>query len=623
MTRKFPRGLSDELTGVSRRKVLAGGAALGALSLVPAAVRAQSVQPPNIVVTLTNQAGQSLKVQASEGKPWPAPFNGQTRWELTRPLGSEKIWISFGADTSGRMDVWFYVAFSTVANNVLVPLITTISVNGQPQNLWKQGTRVLVHAVRSTLWRWQSAPRKWQFDRIPNLVSRNILLRHSSDNLSLPQNKTQAALASVPAGVPFTDIYGKLGGTLVSDFLRGASAGGERDTIGLIHERHARVIEEVLKGNIAYAQQAEPSLQVIQELIGQYPGYFFFDVDTGKILDPTDSGPLGKCCWHRNRAAAPPARYIPQAGTNNGQYGQGTASWDIAHPQNHHYLPYILTEDPFYLLMTQMNATAGIGYGTGRARPANYKGVVIEEERGLWWGLRNLYWAEILTPAGGVPQPFLPRSYFSQGIDQTFSYVANTYNKQSYDDLIQRFWGMAALISTEDKYVGYSSFMNDYGHEVLLWMYLAGRSIPQAFLMWKLQNLFNRVLLWGDYVTGYLGLVPGIMTIVAPKQGTAMPYNTLDGFAQWVTAQRQAAGLGPLSRTNPKINFSGSLHRDWHIFQGVLNLLEPARAKGLPMRFNPAEKFNQLMATTIDTRTGKPVVFPVGATFYAKQGFSY
>lgn len=615
--------LSGELSGVSRRKFLVGTAAIGAMSLVPATVRAQGAAPPNIVVTLTNQAGQAIKVAASEGKPWPAPFNGQVRWEVTRQLGPEKIWISFGQDTDGRMDVWFYLAFSTAANNVVVPLTTSISVNGQPQNLWGQGPSIVLRAVRSTLWRWQSAPRKWQFERIPALVQRNVLLRHSSGGLPLARNMTQAALPSLPSGVPFTDINGRVGGTLVSDFMRGSATGGERDTIGLIHERHARVIEEVLRGNMAFAQQAEPSLRLIQELIGQYPGYFFFHVESGKILDPTESGQLGKCSWHRNPKAAEPARYIPQAGTNNYKYGEGSASWDIAHPQNHHFLPYLLTDDPYYLLMAQMNAIAGIGYGTGRNRPANYKGVMIEEERGLWWGLRNLWWAEVLTPATGVPQPFLPRTYFSQGIDQTINYVTGTYNKQTYADQLQRFWGYAQPLTTESKYVGYSSFMNDYGHEVLLWMFLSGRAIPPAFMMWKMQNLFNRIMLWGDYLTGYIGIVPGINTIVGPQQGTAMPYTTLDGYHQWVTAQRQAAGLSPLNRTNPKINYSGALHRDWHIVQGLLNLLKPARAKGLPMRFDPAERLNALMATTIDTRTNKRAAFPVGAQFFAKQGFAY
>lgn len=618
-----PSDVMSGMSGMSRRKFVAGTAAVGAMSLVPAVVRAQGGGAPNIVVTLTNPSGQTLRVSASEGKPWPAPFNGQMRWEVTRQLGPEKIWISFGADQGGRVDVWFYLAFSTTANNVVVPLTTTISVNGQQQNLWGQGASVQVHAVRSTLWRWQSAPRKWQFDRIPGLVNRNILLRHSTGGLSTPNYMLRASLASVPPGVPFTDINGKLGGTLVSDFLRGSAAGGERETIGLIHEKHARVIEEVLKGNMAFAQQAEPSLRVIQELIGQYPGYFFFHVESGKILDPSDSGQLGKCSWHRNAAAAAPARYIPQAGTNNYAYGEGTAGWDIAHPHNHHLLPYLLTDDPYYLLMTQMNATAAIGYGTARFRAANYKGVMIEEERGLWWGLRNLFWAEMLTPASGVPQPFLPRSYFTQGIDQTFSYVSTTFNKQTYEDQLQRFWGHASPAASESTYTGFSSFMNDYGHEVLLWMFLSGRQVPQAFMLWKLQNLFNRIALWGEYVTGYTGIVPGILTIIGPQKGTSMPYNSLEGYHQWVTAQRKAAGLPPLSRTNPKINYSGALHRDWHIFHGVLNLLKAARAKGLPMRFDPAERLNALMATTIDTRTGKQAVFPVGTTFFAKQGFAY
>lgn len=614
--------MTNELTDVTRRKFIAATAAAGALTLAPAVVRAQTA-PPDIVVTLTNEAGQTLKVAASEGKPWPAPFNGQTRWELTRPLGPERLWISFGQDADGRVDVWFYMGFSTQANNVVVPLVTSITVNGQPQNLWGQGPSITLRAVRSTLWRWQSRPRKWQFQRIPDLVNRNILLRHSSDIFPLARYKTSGYFNSVPQPIPFTDTAGRIGGMQVADFLRGASSGGERDTIGLIHEKHARAIEETLNGNIAYAERSEPSLQLIQEQIGQYPGYFFFHVESGRVLDPTESGPLGKCCWHRNSRAAEGARYIPQAGSNSYKYGEGTASWDIAHPQNHHYLPYLMTDDPYYLLMTQMNATAGIGYGTARARPANYKGVMIEEERGLWWGLRNLWWAEMLTPASGVPQPFLPRSYFSQGIDQTISYVQGTYDSQSFQDQAQRFWGFAAPVFSGPNYMGYSSFMNDYGHEVLLWMFLSGRTIPPAFMMWKMQNLFNRIMLWGDYVTGYLGLVAGISTIVAPRQGTNLPYNNLEAYHQWVTAQRQAASLSEPSRTNLKINYSGTLHRDWHIVHGLLNLLKPARAKGLAMRFDPAEREKAMLATTIDTRTGQTAKFPVGTKFFAKQGFDY
>ncbi|MCH8685780.1 hypothetical protein [Pedomonas mirosovicensis] len=615
--------MTNDLTDVTRRRFLEATAAAGAMTLVPAAVRAQAAGAPNIVVTLRNTAGQTLTVKASEGKPWPAPFNGQTRWELTRAIGPEKIWISFGRDTDGRVDVWFYLNFSTQSNSVVVPLTTSITVDGQPVNLWGQGPSITLHAVRSTLWRWQSRPRKWQFDRIPDLASRFVLLHHSSGPFGSARSKTQAYLNTVPAGIPFTDVNGRLGGTMVSDFLRGAAAGGERDTIGLIHEKHARVIEEVLNGNMAYAQQSEPSLILIQELIGQYPGYFFFHVDSGKILDPTDSGQLGKCCWHRNPKAAQGARYIPQAGTNNYKYGEGYAGWDIAHPHNHHFLPYLLTDDPYYLLMAQMNATAAIGYGTARFRMPGYQGVLIEEERGLWWGLRQLWWAEVLTPASGVPAPFLPRSYFSKGIDQTYTYVQGSYDSNTYIDQVQRFWGMASPVTTESKYVGYSPFMNDYGHEVLLWMYLSGRAIPPAFMMWKLQNLYNRIMLWGEYVNSYIGIVPGINAIVAPQQGTALPYNSLDTYHQWVTAQRQAAGLRPLDRQHPRINYSGALHRDWHIVYGLLNLLKPARAKGLAMRFDPAEREAALLRDTIDTRTGKQAQFPVGATFFAKQGFDY
>ena len=196
--------MTNDLADVTRRRFLEATAAAGALAVVPGVVRAQAAGAPNIVVTLKNNAGQTLTVKASEGKPWPAPFNGQTRWEVTRPLGPEKIWISFGRDTDGRVDVWFYLAFSTQSNSVVVPLTTSITVDGQAVNLWGQGPSITLHAVRSTLWRWQSRPRKWQFQRIPDLVNRNLLLRHSSGPFGLARNKTQAYLTKLPSGVPFT-----------------------------------------------------------------------------------------------------------------------------------------------------------------------------------------------------------------------------------------------------------------------------------------------------------------------------------------------------------------------------------------------------------------------------------
>lgn len=535
--------------------------------------------------------GERLALNARAGA-YLGRIGDQQRWFQSGTLAGERLDVTFCLDDDGRVSVEVYVAFAT-SNDASVSAEVTITLNGRPQSLWGQVPRSLT-MTRSTLWRWESYARRWHHDRIPALVRRGVLLRH--DLMGLGRQPGRGLWKDVALPLP---PFGLSPGRLR---MQANPSGGERPEIGLVHEFHAHLIRAILDGEEERFAQLYPSIKSVAENIGQFRDYFF--MRNGRVVDPASP----EHSWHANYAATEGAQVrIRRRG-----------SWDLAHPMNSLLLPSLLTDDPYYLLLAQLNAVAAIGYGTALNRPPGYTGVVVAEERGFWWGLRALWWAEQLTPDGHLPDQFLPRRYFTRGIEQTWDYLRQRIQARDVHGSIRRFWGtVSTFVGTDHRCV--SNFQLDYGNQVLLWMRLAGRAVPDDILDWKLQSIVRRVQLGGHYINGVDGLDYGISTAVTGKNDDRLPYADNDGYHAWMTAERAKAGLPPMRRDVVPIHFSGATHRNLQLALGVLQMMTHA---GVKTAIDPQAEFGRIMRGFVD-REGKRVMPPFPGEFYLKNSVMY
>lgn len=233
-------------------------------------------------------------------------------------------------------------------------------------------------------WRWQSSPRP-----IVNSVSA-LIANGCLPNYATLSGRNEAGIATVSP-------YSIMGSSSLSkDF----GATGERPEIGPLTSS---------AGEYVCTQSANSRDQMMAwaEAAGTLPVHRR-DENTGKAISFVDY-PGANWFWS-NLGYTP---WIPGSSTT------GFSISDASHYPSLCYLPFLLTEDPYFLEEIQFQTTYQLGNcnpGSSTGDPTYTRGgsrCIIRRDQGRTyaWGLRDLAHAAKATPAS-VPSWLLPKSYF-------------------------------------------------------------------------------------------------------------------------------------------------------------------------------------------------------------------
>lgn len=245
-------------------------------------------------------------------------------------------------------------------------------------------------------WRWQSLPRPIlhtpsdiiRSGKVPPYGISKLPIETNSDREWMNMNYAVMGLAGLTPYMPAT---------------------GERPEIGPITEPAAQWLVTGQSGALAaMLAQAEAS--------GTFP-WHFRDEQTGAPLN-LDLHPTAGWSSPACQPLIPTMKtFIP---STNSQIVV-----DTAHQPSLTYLPYLLTEDPYYLEELQFAVTVAAG------RDPEYRGnnrmiIGAAQVRSLAWMLRSMAHAALVTPPN-APQWLLPKAYWVGKLANNREWFDSTY----------------------------------------------------------------------------------------------------------------------------------------------------------------------------------------------------
>lgn len=250
-----------------------------------------------------------------------------------------------------------------------------------------------------TRWRWQLEPRPIVRTH-DDLVSMKAIL--PLDNVATWNNPPDFSLVSATWSGPMgtAGIYTAMGTT------------GDRQEIGPITNlQGSYLVRDNETAKIGMLAQAEA--------VGSFP---FWVRDGNNLLDVYERP-------YQGMTSATPTKYLPLAinpPAGDGNYFQ----LDTAHFPSIVYIPWLLTDDPYFLEGAQMSAIYAViqhNYG-----PINRQLIGLAntgQKRGWAWGVRNILQMAALAPEN-VPSWLQPRSYFRKIADDNLNYTQRHMTSQ-------------------------------------------------------------------------------------------------------------------------------------------------------------------------------------------------
>jgi len=570
--------------------------------------------------------------------------NTQSRWRM-RPItvGGIQYVPYVGLDSNGRVDVWIGGMFGaantwTAINRERAALDLRISRNGTAFNMYTEGDTYGYTHQRGAWIRYESEPLPWNLthDFIVGKQQSGAFVMHDTRNM-IASNENVNLVDEKPSYKPFKLFSDSVAGNGLPYYdpryhigtqYRSTPAGGERLDIGPVHEWFARLISEVgTNNNAAWLTTAKATtLRYVAEAAAQTPLVSgMLDPATGRLIDP---GATPISC-HRNPSAWGPCVGVPQPGElgynkNDDAEMLADSNWDIAHRPNCgvSYHAHQLSNDTWHLFLAQASAIACITYGTGgwRGTDGKINRIVVEEERGFWWGLQSLIEAWRATPDGDMPKPFLPKSYFATVIDNTLQWIRDSlmtdnaaYSSPAWQ--AAKFWCILAPF-TMDPYpseVFSSPFMSDYGNWVCCKMLMCGYTKGRDVAEWRFENARLRAQAGGSLY------------------GSDQDLRNKGYLAQWIgsTSALPYADLASYKLAHPRHSDSvidGNLSimqwasgRDMYLCWGALNFMARIKAQGLAtINWAPKAEALALVARHPGPYTGPTGVY-AGWWAYGKQ----
>lgn len=571
----------------------------------------------------------------------------QSRW-ASEPITVNGIdFVVYpGIDSDGRADCWIYAPFAIAANTTdtarnreRAAVELQITIDGNSQNLFGQGTTFSYTHQRTTWLRWQSSTLPWDTSTtyINNLVSQGVFLKHDSRNvIGSLENTSSTNLPNVVGYVPFSTFADISQTTKVGDQSRSSPAGGERTSIGPVHEWFARLISEVGTNNNPSWLTAD-KLQILKDLAetaAQFPMASGL-VENDILIDPS----VKPYCTHDNPNAWAPCFGVPQPGTYGADHGLSAempfdGRYDHAHPYNKFsFHAWNLSKDPWHLFLTQAQAIAVLSFNTGfdsaRGVDGKISRITVQEERGFWWSLQCLIHAWYATPSGTMPAPFRSKAFFATAIDNSLQWIRDriigttTPYYTGVEGEATRFWRTVGPFYINTNEFSMSAFMCDYGHIVCCEALLLGYSNLRDVAEWHAVNAQYRAQMGGNWYlndpyTASQGLLAEALAI---QTDPTLAYSTTDQFKAWYPRQTSYK-TGTLSSTDWTVDYG----RDTYMWFGVLSLYKEAVSKGvITIGFDPATELTNALARHPGpyTTDGTVNTLPLNYTIWAKQYFSY
>ena len=249
-------------------------------------------------------------------------------------------------------------------------------------------------------WRWQSAPRKI-VRTYKDLIALKAIMPLSTEyafgNKPLTNDPVRSPTWSGPMST---------GGLAV-----GMGAGGVRPELGPITEYNALYLltadPAALRASLAQA-----------EAVGSWP-VWVRDDQTGALLDVYTHPNVDFLYTSSLKIPQPP---MPKDGQGN--YPPNWFFLDTAHLPDPAYVPWLLTDDPYFYEGLELTGTWALLYSSYHRDAQKLQGLVNPGETRAWaWGLRTVSRLAAFAPAS-PPSWLLPQSYWQRVVADNLTYTA-------------------------------------------------------------------------------------------------------------------------------------------------------------------------------------------------------
>lgn len=518
-----------------------------------------------------------------------------------------------GVDSDGRFDCWFYAdwlsqdAMGTInktLNRQYAAVDLKVSVNGTPQTLWDGTDTYTFNFQRGTALRWQSAEIAWNVTaaHIQQLQNDGKVMRHKCEGVFAATKSSAPFTPNIPYK-PFktfgtTEVFANQA-VYVGDQGRSSASGGERDSVGLIHEWFARTVAEVgTHGNQAFATADRiKSLQRLAETGAQmFSSCGLINTATHRFLDPStaEGGPY--LSWKDNNVTYPGWKNLtqPDSDAYNGLTPSALDNRvDNSHPQNlFSYYAYLLSNDPFHLTCVQGAAITMVlnsdNRGNGRGTNGELNTVAMMEERGYFWGMKLVAEAWAATPNDSMPAPFRNKAFFNDILTNTLNLARNQFmdtavhagqNQTVISKKTTNFWHVFDYLYGVSGKVWIVPYMTDYGHMSLAHIRRMGYTAVNDVLLYYAKGAKLRADLGGNWYFSSDPSLGGLGIVLGPDTGTEPPYTDAAGYKAWYPGT---------NKVNGDIDVTGWAPAYWsndpnytHIFMGVLQAYKGLQQDGL------------------------------------------
>lgn len=312
-------------------------------------------------------------------------------------------------------------------------------------------------------WRYQSSPRPI-IRNLADLKASNSVLNFSTGVMNGLTMRTRHT-PYVPMG--FSGMYPDMGST------------GERDELGMITEPQA---EYLLTGN----DVALKTMMAQAEAINTFK--IIMREDGSGIPINFDNHPLAH--WYDNSFGY--ADWINTLGGYDNRY-------ELAHQPAAAYIPFMLTDDPYYLEAIQFQAEQICA-----AQVPGYRG----EEKCLFpegqtrayaWAIRDILYAAKVSPVSSNPDWFLPKSYYEKILENNRIQFTNRFVNATAASLdFAYYFNSATRVATD-----YGMWQEEFLASALGLAVIFGYEGYRPLFEWKVKSTIARTNGTSGWVKAY------------------------------------------------------------------------------------------------------------------------
>ena len=354
-----------------------------------------------LVITLQFKDGTTLTFRDKEA---------QDAGDYAGPLVHQKCFV---ARAKNGWTIFFRPDADGSRDEIVVERGRMVMSNHEtPQNILEPYTAIIFKQGRElaritvpfhwwwSRWRWQSAPRR--------------MVRRPSEIAALLPPYGKSMLYGCP---PFSQKVSYAGPMDTAGLDVSMGDPGDRPDIGPVTEAQA---DFLINGTPA----ALTAMFAQAEACGSM-GIHWRDERTGAFFDV-----LKNTYWayrsgdgQRNTIPNTPRPPLPPGLKSGNGADPRWISFDVAHTPCLAFIPYLLTDDPYFLEETQALATLAVAFSNYHAEVQNLPGLVYPGEvRSFAWSIRAVFHAAFASPKT-PPSWLLPKAYFERCLSNNGIFV--------------------------------------------------------------------------------------------------------------------------------------------------------------------------------------------------------